>query len=404
MNRRDLTDLLLARADANKNATVKTSSAQIKNGAAASDQKIDFVHLVNAVALWAHISTNNDLAQAPDVRRAKLRAVREFFAATDKDLSLVTPLEVRAWQQALEKRGLKARTVYLYSAHLSAFFEWLRRQPEFKEYLPFNPVRAAFPKLPAPYTSEHTRSLTDEELGSLWTVIEHAAKADSDLAALRDNAIFRFFTATGARRSEILELRGKDLVLPAKTKEIVFFPRAKGGERTGKTVADPEVRRALENYLRATNRIAVIGTDAPVWLAHDRGARTRSSGTETRLVEQDGGEQSEQLTKKNPSHAAERGLTSRAFANRMKQYANRAGLNNFHLHQLRHTFARIVAEDTGSLSATQEALGHKDMKTTGIYVRRIQIAADQHSTKLSERIKNASIIGGSKKSKKMKLK
>ncbi len=32
-----------------------------------------------------------------------------------------------------------------------------------------------------------------------------------------------------------------------------------------------------------------------------------------------------------------------------------------HLHQLRHRFARMVAEQSGSLTETQEALGHRHL-------------------------------------------
>jgi integrase len=35
------------------------------------------------------------------------------------------------------------------------------------------------------------------------------------------------------------------------------------------------------------------------------------------------------------------------------------GLADIHLHQTRHTFARMAGEDAGSLIEVQEALGHK---------------------------------------------
>lgn len=69
----------------------------------------------------------------------------------------------------------------------------------------------------------------------------------------------------------------------------------------------------------------------------------------------------------------------------MKRYARSAGLDGFHLHQTRHTFARIVAEETGSITATQEALDHSKPSTTRVYVQRIAIKRDQHSGRISRR-------------------
>jgi integrase len=69
----------------------------------------------------------------------------------------------------------------------------------------------------------------------------------------------------------------------------------------------------------------------------------------------------------------------------MKRYARQAGISRFHLHQTRHTFARIVAEETGSITATQDALDHKNPSTTRVYVRRIAIKKDKHSTRILSR-------------------
>ena len=57
-----------------------------------------------------------------------------------------------------------------------------------------------------------------------------------------------------------------------------------------------------------------------------------------------------------------------------------------HLHQLRHTFARIVAEESGSLVETQEALGHKHLQTTRVYVQRIAVRRDKHGAKVATRL------------------
>jgi integrase len=71
----------------------------------------------------------------------------------------------------------------------------------------------------------------------------------------------------------------------------------------------------------------------------------------------------------------------------LKRYAAEAGIDQFHLHQTRHTFARIVAEETGSIVATQDALDHKNPGTTRAYGQRISVKRDLHSGRVLRRAK-----------------
>ena len=80
-------------------------------------------------------------------------------------------------------------------------------------------------------------------------------------------------------------------------------------------------------------------------------------------------------------------LTSRAFVENLKAYAREAGLPHVHLHQTRHTYARIVAEETGSFLEAQEALDHENQATTRVYVQRITVKKDRHGRKVAERMK-----------------
>ena len=80
-------------------------------------------------------------------------------------------------------------------------------------------------------------------------------------------------------------------------------------------------------------------------------------------------------------------LTSRAFVENLKAYAKEAGLSHIHLHQTRHTYARIVAEETGSFLEAQEALDHENQATTRVYVQRITVKKDRHGGKVAERMR-----------------
>ena len=77
-------------------------------------------------------------------------------------------------------------------------------------------------------------------------------------------------------------------------------------------------------------------------------------------------------------------LSSWSFVENLKRYAREAGIGEIHLHQTRHTFARMVAKRSGSLSETQDALGHRHASTTRIYVESIAVKTDKYSQHILE--------------------
>lgn len=131
----------------------------------------------------------------------------------------------------------------------------------------------------------------------------------------------------------------------------------KGGRYRTMKVNDPDVKATLLDYLTEAKRLHVLKTDAPLWTRHDH------------------------------QKFAGESLSSYAFVKNLKRYARDAGVGDVHLHQTRHTFARIVQEETGSFNETQEALDHENLATTRVYVQRIAVKADKHSRKIAERMK-----------------
>jgi integrase len=118
------------------------------------------------------------------------------------------------------------------------------------------------------------------------------------------------------------------------------------------------VREALLEYLRAAERLDVLGTPRPLWTRHDRAGRAGAM------------------------------LTSHAFDRNLKRYAKRAGVADARIHRTRHTFARIVHEESGSRIEVQDALDHKDLGTTGIYIDRLVVKKDKHSQKVAGRVRS----------------
>jgi integrase len=307
-----------------------------------------------AVEFWADASTRAETFERAAKLHDKRQAVTSFFAFAGKHPGEVTPEDVRAWREHLESLGQKPATVYARVSRVSSFFKWLMADPQLGQYIRSNPAAQARPRHPRPYQSEATKALTDEEMNNLLAAVRGKAEAGS-VVAKRDYALLLFFFLTGLRRSEVISLRGGDL--EDKEGRLVVKYRRKGGKFTAREVGDRSVYEALVDYLRSAERENVFGTERPLWTRHDRAGRPGAP------------------------------LSSRSFAENLKGYAREAGISHIHVHQTRHTYARIVAEETGSFLETQEALDHENAATTRVYVQRITVKRDRHGCRVSARIR-----------------
>jgi integrase len=309
--------------------------------------------LRGAISLWADATTDATTQRRDELLKGKPKVIEHFFDFVEKHPGEVSPEDVKRWQRRLEER-LRPATVYVRVSLLSSFYEWLMRDPVLARFVESNPVRLARPRAPKPYQTESVKSFSDEDLIALVEHVRSLAAGDSNLVAKRDYALLRLYVATGWRREEVISLRGKDVQV---ADGLIVSGRAKGGHYHAKEVRDPEVKEALLDYLAAAGRMHALKTDAPLWTRHD-----------------------------NPKLAGEQ-LTSHAFVRNLKLYAKAAGIGDVHLHQTRHTFARMVSEETGSISATQDALDHRNRATTSHYVQRISIKRDLYSESIAERLK-----------------
>lgn len=310
--------------------------------------------LLNAIALWADATTDMASSRRHDLLRDKQRAVADFFGFIKKPADIVTPLDVKAWQSALEESGLKPTTIYWKISRVSSFYTWAMSAPELKEFIRDNPARIARPKAPKAYQTESAKSLDDDQLQGLIDVVRQRA-GKGDVVGMRDYAILLFYVLTGMRRQEVISLRGAGVKFNQDS--IIVLAKTKGGDYVGREIREPLVREALIDYLEACGRMHVLKTDGPLWTRHDRAGRPGEP------------------------------LTSHAFVKNLQQYAKQANIGHIHLHQTRHTFARMVAEDTGSLTDTMDALGHRNVSTTRVYVQRIAVWKDKHSERITARFK-----------------
>jgi len=312
---------------------------------------------VNAVVeSWLTRTVNSSLKRSSDIRNDKSKAVFDFFDFCAKSAEQLLPGDVEEWRWSLKTEGLADGTIYNRISALAQFYEYLRTEVGMMKLIPINPAKVSLPKAGKPFQSESVKALSREELGKLLEVVGSHAQ-DNKAVHLRDNALLQFYVATGRRRAEIINLRGNSIEI----KDGRFFIKAKvkGGFFLNFELNDETTQNALFDYLAATGRADIFGKDEPLWLRHDKGAASNKK----------------------------KGLTSHGFARRMDGYAIEAGIRHFHIHRLRHTFAKIVSEYSESMAETQEALGHSNIKTTQIYVQRLAVKKDKHSKSIRDALK-----------------
>lgn len=61
-------------------------------------------------------------------------------------------------------------------------------------------------------------------------------------------------------------------------------------------------------------------------------------------------------------------LKPACISNKIKQFAKKAGLTNFHTHSMRHKFATDLLERGADIRCVQEILGHENLNTTQVYL------------------------------------
>jgi site-specific recombinase XerD len=313
----------------------------------------DNLALQNSIHLWAAATTDAESACCEDLLRSKRRAVSSFFDYARKHPGDVTPLDVQSWRTRLEEKEYKPATIYARISRLSSFYAWVMRDPALGQFITNNPTRNARPKCPKPYQTESSKALDDDQVGALVHTVKKRAEG-GHVTGKRDYALLLFFLTTGMRRQEVIGLRGSDIEL--RKDDLVVKCRVKGGDYVGRAVNEPLVRDALIDYLASCARMNALGSDCPLWTRHDRAGRAGAP------------------------------LSSHSFSKNLKGYARAAGIEKIHIHQTRHTFARIVSEETGSIVETQDALGHKNLATTRVYIGRIAVKRDKYSQQIAARL------------------
>jgi integrase/recombinase XerD len=76
---------------------------------------------------------------------------------------------------------------------------------------------------------------------------------------------------------------------------------------------------------------------------------------------------------------------------KIKQFARKAGLSDFHTHTLRHKFATDLLESGSNIKIVQELLGHDNLNTTEVYLSIMNQGLNEAIQKLGQKVKKESL-------------
>lgn len=205
---------------------------------------------------------------------------------------------------------------------LQAFFKWAVGEGEVRpDSSPMANMRP--PKIP----ERQVKVLKDEQIQDLLK-----ACSGTNFEGRRDMAILRVFATTGARRSELANLRynpsepeGNDLDLDTGVVRLIGK-----GSRDRLVPIDPRTVRAIDRYLRLRAKHPYSDSQ---WLWLGKKGR----------------------------------LTADGMRQMLERRAKSAGIGHVHLHQLRHSFAHAFLADGGTESDLMRIAGWRSSEMVRRY-------------------------------------
>jgi integrase len=166
----------------------------------------------------------------------------------------------------------------------------------------------------------------------------------------RDRAILLTFVLTGRRRTEVMELKARDIEIEEGTD--FYRYRGKGNKRGRRELPRPAweaIRRTLED---AGKDVATMAPDESIWQAG----------------------------------AGPSGLSGSAFYARFRRYLAAAGMTQSGLHILRHSAARLRRDAGESVETVSAFLDHSSLAVTTVYLRRLEGVEDRSWERVAEAI------------------
>jgi integrase len=216
------------------------------------------------------------------------------------------------------KVGVKNSTIKTQYSKLNAFFSWLN-----KKYQIENPLKSI---KPPKVIYEDCPRLKDDEVEKIYaSIVLHSSNL---LLLRRDTFMVSLLFYCGIRKGEFISLKIRDIDI--EKREITIRGETSKSKKTRVLKMHPTLILHLKDYLHERN--------------------TRGLRTEDLIV----------------SNKGDKGLSRHGLKHWTENLEEKSGVN-FHLHQLRHTFACKLAEANVNLFKIQKMLGHTDIRMTMRY-------------------------------------
>jgi integrase/recombinase XerD len=225
--------------------------------------------------------------------------------------------------------GVQASTIETYRSKLGTFFSWLKR----KNLITVNP----FEQIKAPNVKyDNIKYLRKNELEKLFAGINFNITWTNNLIKKRNDIIIALGLCCGLRRNEILNLSMNDidmerkiLTVQGKTSKSAYTRQIPINSFLYNRLADYIQERKKSNY--KTHYLIISGTNDGRLSIHGM------KHTMDRLIKETG--------------------------------------VNFHLHQLRHTFAINYLLSGSDIIKLKQLMGHTDIRMTEKYARSLPTSA-----------------------------
>jgi integrase len=304
-------------------------------------------------------------SKPPNTKRTYKTGILQFFELFDwicpEEVSIAHAAAYKKW--LVEYREYSNGTATTRMAGITSLFEFfcLPPKPNEEPLLKSNPFKGVSRKDIAPTPYARAKAM---DWDKFCKIIEGIP---SDAAGMRDKAILLFLAFTGRRRTEVANLRVKDLDLKADPP--TYTARVKGGRE--KRFQLPSICiDAIQAYWLAAGRLSDIGGNDGVFTAtHDW-----------------------PITKHLSAHDP---LSDRMMNYVLSRHALRAGvdMDDVRIHAIRHMSARDLDAAGVPLQDIQAFLGHASPVTTQIYLDRLSRAAPAHEKILMAFRKDALDLG-----------
>lgn len=303
----------------------------------------------------------------------------EDGAVRTVELWEATSQHVRLWQGALRGVVRSESTVNLNLSSVSSFYSFVLQEKRMVSGVEIdmmvdrlgrareNPFKTGNLRRGAVKQYGRAKKLQPWQYDALLT---HLEENQHTLIGARNHAMIRTYLHTGWRASEVLRMQWKHLRGSEKQAGTMIFEwRGKGG-KTEDDLLPEDCAAAIIHYLRLAGRYIP---------GHTEGMQAEDFiFTPVRLPDMSGFERDGRAPVVDPTKPISEKTALRVMRTALKA-AGVEGFETFRLHDLRHTFARMLLLGGANLADIQAELHHSSLATTDRYVREAQ-AEDPEDT------------------------